>query len=61
MKLKFKTQAFQTAAVAAVVDLFRGQEKRQDTFTITHYLASKGEQSACPDKNISGIKTIREI
>ncbi len=36
MKLKFKTQAFQTDAVAAVVDLFRGQEKRQDTFTIVN-------------------------
>jgi len=34
MKLKFKSQAFQTAAVTAVVDLFRGQEWRQDTFTI---------------------------
>ena len=34
MKLKFKTQDFQTAAVAAVVDLFKGQEKRRDTFTI---------------------------
>jgi type III restriction enzyme len=34
MKLKFKHQPFQTAAVAAVVDLFHGQEKRQDTFTI---------------------------
>jgi len=34
MKLKFKTQAFQTDAVNAIVDLFKGQEKRQDTFTI---------------------------
>jgi len=34
MKLKFKTQDFQTAAVNAVVDLFKGQEKRRDTFTI---------------------------
>lgn len=34
MKLKFKNQAFQTEAVNAIVDLFRGQEKRQDTFTI---------------------------
>jgi len=36
MKLKFKPYAFQTDAVAAVVDLFRGQEKRQDTFTIVN-------------------------
>ncbi|MDR1410420.1 MAG: DEAD/DEAH box helicase family protein [Oscillospiraceae bacterium] len=36
MKLKFKPYAFQTDAVTAVVDLFRGQEKRQDTFTITN-------------------------
>jgi len=36
MKLKFKTQDFQTAAVAAVVDLFRGQKKSADTFTITN-------------------------
>ena len=36
MKLKFKSQQFQTDAVAAVVDLFRGQEKRQDTFTIVN-------------------------
>ena len=26
MKLKFKTQAYQTAAVQAVVDCFKGQE-----------------------------------
>lgn len=36
MKLKFKQQAFQTDAVNSVVDLFRGQEKRQDTFTIVN-------------------------
>lgn len=36
MKLKFKSYAFQSDAVAAVVDLFAGQEKRQDTFTITN-------------------------
>jgi type III restriction enzyme len=36
MKLKFKTQDFQTAAVAAIVDLFKGAEKRRDTFTITN-------------------------
>ena len=34
MKLKFKIQPFQTAAVNAVADLFRGQEKRSGTFTI---------------------------
>ena len=34
MKLKFKNQPFQTAAVNAVVDLFRGQEKKSGTFTI---------------------------
>ncbi|MDR0821422.1 MAG: DEAD/DEAH box helicase family protein [Oscillospiraceae bacterium] len=38
MKLKFKNQAFQTDAVNAVVDLFRGQDKRRDTFTITNEL-----------------------
>jgi len=46
MTLKFKTQDFQTAAVAAVVDLFRGQEKSADTFTITNeaqqYLTVEG-------------------
>jgi type III restriction enzyme len=36
MKLKFKPYDYQTDAVAAVADLFRGQEKRQDTFTITN-------------------------
>ena len=36
MTLKFKSYAFQTDAVAAVVDLFAGQERRQDTFTITN-------------------------
>ena len=40
MKLKFKPQAFQTDAVAAVVDLFRGQDRRQDTFAITNELQS---------------------
>ncbi|MDL2232505.1 DEAD/DEAH box helicase family protein [Ruminococcaceae bacterium OttesenSCG-928-L11] len=36
MKLKFKTQDFQTEAVNAVVDLFKGQKKRHDTFTISN-------------------------
>jgi restriction endonuclease len=36
MKLKFKTQDFQTAAVTTVVDLFKGQERRRDTFTIAN-------------------------
>ena len=34
MKLKFKTQDFQTQAVQAVVDLFTGQEKTQSTFSV---------------------------
>jgi len=34
MKLKFKRQQFQTDAVSAVVDLFKGQPRRTDTFTI---------------------------
>ena len=36
MKLKFKHQEFQTNAVHAVVDLFKGQPRQQDTFTITN-------------------------
>lgn len=36
MKLKFKQQDFQTAAVNAVVDLFKGQSHRVDTFTIVN-------------------------
>jgi type III restriction enzyme len=36
MKLKFKSQSFQTAAVNAVVDIFNGQRKSVDTFTITN-------------------------
>ena len=34
MKLKFKIQPFQTAAVASVVDLFRGQGRKSGTFSI---------------------------
>ncbi|MDD5924092.1 MAG: DEAD/DEAH box helicase family protein [Clostridia bacterium] len=34
MKLKFKNQDFQTDAVNAVVDLFSGQEKLTDTFSV---------------------------
>ena len=34
MKLKFKIQPFQTAAVAAVTDIFKGQSRRADTFTV---------------------------
>lgn len=34
MKLKFKNQEFQTAAVNAVVDLFLGQEKTKGTFSV---------------------------
>ena len=36
MKLKFKHQQFQSDAVHAVVDLFKGQPRRQDTFTSTN-------------------------
>ena len=36
MKLKFKNQQFQTDAVNAIVDLFRGQEKLTSTFEITN-------------------------
>ncbi|MCD7947567.1 MAG: DEAD/DEAH box helicase family protein [Oscillospiraceae bacterium] len=36
MKLKFKNQDFQTAAVSAIVDLFKGQSRRTDTFTIVN-------------------------
>jgi type III restriction enzyme len=36
MKLKFKQQDFQTAAVNAIVDVFRGSTKRVDTFTIVN-------------------------
>jgi restriction endonuclease len=36
MKLKFKSQSLQTAAVNAVVDIFKGQRKSADTFTITN-------------------------
>ncbi len=35
MKLKFKNQQFQTDAVEAVVDLFKGQEKLTSTFEIS--------------------------
>lgn len=35
MKLKFKNQQFQTDAVNAVVDLFKGQEKLTSTFEIS--------------------------
>ena len=36
MKLKFKHQEFQSDAVHAVVDIFKGQPRQQDTFTITN-------------------------
>lgn len=36
MKLKFKNQQFQTDAVNAVADLFKGQEKLRSTFEITN-------------------------
>lgn len=34
MKLKFKSQDFQTQAVNSVVDLFTGQEKTKSTFSV---------------------------
>lgn len=34
MKLQFKHQDFQTAAVNAVVDLFAGQEHTRATFSV---------------------------
>ena len=36
MKLKFKTQDFQTDAVNAVADLFAGQDKQTTTFSIVN-------------------------
>ena len=36
MKLKFKNQQFQSDAVQAVADLFKGQEKLRSTFEITN-------------------------
>jgi type III restriction enzyme len=34
LKLQFTIQPYQTAAVASVVDLFKGQEKKSSTFTL---------------------------
>ncbi len=34
MKLKFKNQEFQTDAVNAITDLFKGQEKQKATFSV---------------------------
>ena len=51
MKLKFKSQDFQTQAVNAVVDLFIGQEKTQSTFSVmddrqTTFLNELGQGNA---------------
>ncbi len=51
MKLKFKTQDFQTQAVNAVVDLFTGQENTQSTFSVvderqTSLLTEMGQGNA---------------
>ena len=45
MKLKFKTQAYQTAAVAAVVDCFKGQVPHHGG---VHYRLDPGRQKAAP-------------
>ena len=46
MKLKFKTQAYQTAAVEAVVDCFKGQIPHQRGI---RYRLDPGTQKAAPD------------
>ena len=51
MKLKFKSQNFQTQAVNAVVDLFAGQEKTRSTFSVmddrqTNFLNELGQGNA---------------
>ena len=51
MKLKFKSQDFQTQAVNAVVDLFTGQEKTKSTFSVmddrqTNFLNELGQGNA---------------
>ena len=38
MKLKFKSQDFQTNAVNAMVDLFAGQKNIHNTFSVTNDL-----------------------
>src|SRR5690625_1373541 len=45
MKLKFKTQAYQTAAVQAVVDCFKGQVPHHGG---TRYRLDPGDQKAAP-------------
>ena len=54
MKLKFKNQQFQTDAVAAVVDLFEGQSRRTDTFTIVN------ETQRSLDEGI-GVRNVLEL
>ena len=49
MKLKFKTQDFQTEAVNAVADLFAGQDKARATFSIVE------EQQLTINQNEFGI------
>ena len=45
MKLQFERQDFQTAAVNAVADLFAGQEKNRDVFSITDSTLQLGEEA----------------
>jgi len=54
MKLKFKIQPFQTDAVSAVTDLFKGQSRRVDTFTIVN------EEQANIDKGL-GVCNVLEL
>jgi len=56
MKLKFKNQDFQTNAVDAAADLFKGQEKLHSTFEITNI-----EQSDLVNQNEFGVGNIVSI
>ena len=47
MKLQFKTQDFQTAAVEAVAGLFAGQERSRATFSVM-------EEGQLPDQTSFG-------
>jgi type III restriction enzyme len=54
MKLKFKSQSFQTDAVNAVTSIFNGQNRRADTFTIVN------EKQLNTDKGL-GVRNVLEL
>jgi len=60
MRLKFKSQDFQTEAVNAVVELFKGQEKADMTFSITDQQSFWEQNQGIGNRILISLETLND-